>query len=58
MSGQSPFQISIQKNEPMKCHDLLLQVGNLTEAEAKILADALSDWIIEGSKHGWKARVQ
>lgn len=58
MSKQrNPFQISIPYNEPMKCFDLHLAVGNLTNEEAQLLADALSDWLIEGSQHGWKARV-
>ncbi len=55
--ARNPFQISLPYNDLMKCHELHLEVGNLTIEEGQLLADALSDWLIEGSKHGWKAKV-
>jgi hypothetical protein len=52
----NPFQIGIHWNEAMKCHEMLLSVGNLTESEAKLLAEAVAVWLIQ--EKGWKARVQ
>jgi hypothetical protein len=56
MKTTNPFQISVPFNQQMKCHELHLQVGNLSEKEARLLADALSEWLTEES--GWKAKVQ
>lgn len=54
--SKNSFQISIPYNHMMRCHELHLEVGNLNEHEAKLLAEALSDWLIEES--GWKSKVQ
>lgn len=58
MESKNPFQIQIPYNHQMDSFEMHLQVGNLSEQEAKQLADAISDWLIDGNSQGWKSRVQ
>lgn len=54
----NPFKIGIAYNEPMKCWDLQLIVGNISnEADAKKFAEMLVEWIKEDSPSAWSAMV-
>jgi hypothetical protein len=54
----NPFQIGIGYNEPMKCWDLQVLIGNMkSREEAQKMADLLVEWIKDGSLSAWSQRV-
>jgi hypothetical protein len=56
--AENPFRVSLAYNEPNKCWDLELLVGNIaSEADAKKFADMLVEWIKNDSPSAWSARV-
>ena len=51
------FKIGLARNDEMGCWDVILQVGGLKdEAEAKVFADVLAEWL--KGEAGWVQRVQ
>jgi hypothetical protein len=57
--ASNPFQIGVQKNEPMGCYDIVLMIGGLKDKkEAQAFADILAEWMVSESSTAWKARVQ
>jgi len=54
----NPFQIGIMFNEPMKCWELQVLIGNMSSKdEAQKMADLLVDWLKGDSPSAWSQRV-